>query len=221
MKSKYSRIAKNQKCVVLVEGRDDRIVVEKILQKFDVEGVSVIDSGGKDELLQDFIPVLKVSGAERVGVVIDANASLMDRWKAIRDRINWDEFGVDKVDTPDRDGTIIARDPQPGRKGTKLGIWLMPDNEATGELENFLEDMIPSDERWELATDYVRRATEMVEQSGKQDEWRIDVPKANIHAWMAIVKPGSLSGTAIEAREMDVNGEVCGRFVDWIKRLCS
>lgn len=221
MKNKYSGVKKNEKCVVLVEGRDDRIVVEKILQKFEIKGVLVIDSGGKDDLLRDFMLVFKVSGAERVGVVIDADTNLKDRWKAIRDRVNWDEFGVDRIDTPDHAGTIITRDPQPGKKGTRLGIWLMPDNEATGELENFLEEMIPSDERWELAIDYVDRAKQMVEQSGKQDEWRIDMPKANIHAWMAIVKPGRLSGTAIEAGEMEVSGEICGRFVDWIKKLCS
>lgn len=97
----------------------------------------------------------------------------------------------------------------------------MPDNEGVGELEDFLDEMIPRDKRRELAINYVQGAEEMVKQAGRQEEWWIDVPKANIHAWMAIVKPGRLSRTAIEAGEMDVSGEVCGRFVDWIKRLCS
>ena len=53
---------------------------------------------------------------------------------------------------PDRDGTIILETEDLPR----VGVWLMPDNESAGELEDFVARMIPGDDPvWPLSESYI------------------------------------------------------------------
>ena len=74
-------------------------------------------------------------------------ASVTDRLNRLRQE---DHFDLPELpDQPEPSGTIIE-----GR--LRIGIWLMPDNRSTGELEDFVGSMIPSgDPVWPLSEAYI------------------------------------------------------------------
>ena len=69
-----------------------------------------------------------------VGILPDANDDPEARWNALRHRLADQRF--DLPERPDPDGTVIDGSP-------RIGIWLWPDNQEPGELENFVEAMVP------------------------------------------------------------------------------
>ena len=82
--------------------------------------------------------------------MVDANDNPATRWQAISDRLA--SVGIQTPAAPHPNGTIIeAADDMP-----RIGVWLMPDNQSLGELEDFVAQMIPSgDPVWPLSQDYI------------------------------------------------------------------
>ena len=107
-------------------------------------------------------------------------------------------------------GTIVGSEP-------RVGVWLWPDNEFSGELEDFVARMIPSgDPVRPLSRCYIdgipvehRRFSE-----GK-------TARAAIHARLATRGEPKRMGTAIRAGNLDVRGALASRFVDWLEELFS
>ena len=92
---------------------------------------------------------IKAPGRIVVGILADANTYPDRRWQAIADRLRKANF--EPPAALDRDGTVI--------EGTRrVGIWLMPDNWLPGELEDFIKELIPADDRvWPRAQIVYRR----------------------------------------------------------------
>ena len=198
--------------VLLVEGRDDERVVSGLRRRIGaVPDFGVIDKNGINNLLGSLEGEINAPGRTVVGVLADANDSPSNRWRAVRDRLA--RLGVDVPADPDPTGTIIEGNSDEGRP--RVGVWLMPDNESRGELEDFVAAMIPkNDPVWPLSEDYV---------DGIPEEHRKFAPgktrRAEVHAWLAVRERPRLMGVAIGARDLDVDVAVCNSFVDWLRRL--
>lgn len=92
------------------------------------------DVGGLS-LLKDAIgPEFKVSGRIALGILVDANKDPDARWQSIREQLKG--VGVNPPPQIARTGAIIEQRP-------RVGIWLMPDNAGPGQLEDFIEKLIP------------------------------------------------------------------------------
>ena len=97
----------------------------------------------------------------------------------------------------------------------RVGVWLMPDNESPGELEDFVAQMIPDgDPVWPLSQDYIdgipvsdRKFT-----AGK-------TLRAKIHAWLAAREDPRQMGAAIGTYDLDIGGDLCTRFTAWLDML--
>ena len=139
--------------VLLVEGPDDEHVVRHLsnLQE-EMPEFCIFDKEGIENLLEDIGLELLVPGRQAVGVLVDANDGLNARWSAISDRLR--EENIEVPDRPRPGGTIIDGTP-------RVGIWLMPDNQSPGELEDFVSEMIPDDDPvWPRAQRYIDGITE-------------------------------------------------------------
>ena len=112
---------------------------------------------------------------------------------------------------PEPAGTIID-----GRDGSpRVGIWLMPDNQSTGELEDFVQKMIPRDDVvWPLSEAYIDSipAAERKFTQGK-------ILRAKGHAWLATRDRPRLMGAAIHAGDLNLNEPNSERFASWLQRL--
>ena len=193
--------------VLLVEGQDDKHVVLHLLgQASSMSSFDVQDKGNIDELLKAIEPEVRAPGRAAVGIVADANDDLDARWAAISNRLQEAEIEVPKAPCPT--GTIISGAP-------RVGVWLMPDNRKPGELEDFVQEMIPNgDPAWPLAQRYVRDIPEGARKfpPGKER-------KAKPHAWLATRETPGRMGSAIRRGDLNTDGALCKGILAWIEQL--
>ena len=182
--------------VLLVEGRDDKYVVDHIRRRHDpMPPFEIVDKGGLEELLASIGPELKAPGRRALGIVVDANDDIEARWAAVTDRL-----GRAGIEVGDRDpgGTVIrgtSSDPD-------VGVWIMPDNRSPGELEDFIAAMIPRDDSvWPLSRAYVDGIPAESRLFSSRKELR-----AKVHAWLATRKRPRPMGLAIGAGDLEVGG---------------
>ena len=195
--------------VLLVEGRNDRHVVEHVYRKrFESEPpFAVLDKEGFPRLRDAIRPELKAPDREVVGIVADANDDLTARWRAVTDRLRNACPGIE-IGDPAPEGTIVGSEP-------RVGIWLWPDNESGGELEDFVAAMVPGDDPvWPLSRCYIQGIP--VEHrpfsEGKTE-------RAEIHAWLATREEPRWMGSAIRTGDLKVDGVLATRFASWLENL--
>ncbi len=200
--------------ILLVEGSDDEHVLKHICSSHDIPNLDEVKPhGGSTELL-DSIPVrLRASNEDGdvVGIIIDADTSLEARWQSIRARFI--QAGYENMPaTPDSNGSIFES--PDGSLLPRAGIWIMPDNQTPGILEDFLRFLIPQPND---LFDHVMDSVESIPNRLFSDN---DEPKAVIHTWLAWQEePGKPYGTAITARFLDPNVPQVDILVSWLMRL--
>ncbi len=206
--NRYSSDTSNR--VLLVEGDDDLHVVSHILYRSDPTlEFQIIGRGGVAQLLDSIWLEVREPGREVVGIIVDGDTNPSSRWDAVRNRLR--DEGFDAPRRPDRDGTIIPETEDLPR----VGVWLMPDNESAGELEDFVARMIPADDPvWPLSEDYID-GIPLADRKFAENKTQ----RAKVHAWLAAREDPRQMGQAIRARDLDVDGGLCERFVAWLRRL--
>lgn len=194
--------------MLVVEGADDEHVIRHLCEQSPGElAFDVAQIGGIGNLSAEVEAHAKVVGRSSLGVVVDANADLAARWQSIRDA-----FGRAQVELPaqpDGQGTVV----QSETAGVpRVGVWLMPDNQNPGELEDFLAQIIPAgDAVWPLARHYVQQV-ESIEELSKP-------AKARIHAWLAVRTEGGRMGTSIRTGAFDLQQGAAQSFLTWLHRV--
>ena len=136
--------ASSEERVLLVEGQDDEHVVRHLRRSdSQMPTFCIRTKGGVDDLLRGVRGEILAEERTAVGILVDANDDWEARWQAVTDRIRM--ANMEPPSSPDPGGTIIEGSP-------RVGIWLMPDNESPGELEDFVAKMIPCDDAvWPLS----------------------------------------------------------------------
>jgi len=200
-----------RKTVLLVEGADDEHVVKNICGVLNLGEIGkIIAKQGKPALLNDIPVHVKESEIAAFGIVVDADADCQSAWDAIAHQLK--KAGYAKV--PRRaasGGTIIEAAPE--KLLPRVGVWLMPDNEDAGILEDFLRSLIPLDDallacaQSSIAGLPERRFTPAV------------APKALLHTWLAWQEePGRPFGQAIAARYLVADLPASAAFAGWLKK---
>lgn len=197
-----------------VEGGDDQHAIVHLMKHHGVDFEKVdaprVKASGSVEGLLKSVPVAVKGSSERVGFVLDADASLAKRWSKIRAKLAG--IGADLPDLPPAHGFIGEVVPL----RTRVGVWLMPDNVRDGKLEDFLGELI--DENDPLIG-HARSATEEAE-TIKRTFRELDRLKAVLHCWLAWQKaPGRPYGTAMKARYFQPNHPVAEKFAAWFRQL--
>ena len=206
--------SESQRRVLLVEGPDDKHVVIHLSERSGLApNFWIIEKDGKDTLLDSIVLEARTPGRMAMGIVLDADDDLMARWQAVTDRLNRlrREDHPDLPDLPDRPeptGTIIEG-------AVRIGIWLMPDNRSSGELEDFVARMIPSaDPVWPLSEAYIEGIPAAARKFalGK-------IQRAKVHAWLATREDPRRMGLAIKAGDLDPKAANAAEFADWLRTL--
>ena len=196
--------------LLIVEGVDDKYVAIQIAIRLgSVPQFCAFDRGPIEELLRSVEFDVRLPGCDAIGFLVDADDNPMARWDAVSNRLR--NAGVDAPGTPDSSGTIIdATDEIP-----RVGVWMMPDNQSRGELEDFVAEMIPdNDPVWPLSRDYVRRIPDEHREFAEHK-----TSTAELYAWLATREDPRRMGEAIRDRYLDIDGALCTRFTDWLERL--
>jgi hypothetical protein len=200
--------------ILLVEGKDDEHVLKHVCGTRDVQELDEIkEQGSVEKLLENFPVRLKESDVEALGVVIDADTDLAARWDSLRNRLILVEY-ENVPEDPAPDGTIL--DPPAGTLLPRVGIWIMPDNQSEGILENFLRFLVPAGS---ALFEHVESSVAAIPE-GERRFTELAKPKAIIHTWLAWQEePGKPLGTAITARYLDSGVAQVDDLVSWLNRL--
>ncbi len=166
--------------------------------------------GNVERLLGGMEEAVELSTGRAVGFVLDADSPLVSRWQAVRDRLR--NVGVDAPDEAPAGGFVG----QSSRYRSRVGVWLMPDNQHDGKLETFLHALIGDDDP---LIDHASSATDGATALGA-DFPPVDRIKAVVHTWLAWQRePGRPYGTAIRARYFGHDSPAARAFVAWFKTL--
>jgi len=202
---------------LLVEGADDKHSVIHLMKRHGINWDNsedvlphVHDCGGFDPLVKSI--QVSVKSYKCLGIIVDANFKVDKRWQQVRDELF--KTGITLPKSPNQDGTIITG----MYTDWKVGVWIMPDNQNKGELEDFLSKLVPLDDECWLYADEV---TKNVKKIGAKFPDKF-FSKARIHTWLAWQeKPGLPFGTAITAKYFGADSQEALKFVKWFNLLFS
>ena len=158
------------------------------------------------QLLPGIRGEILAEGRVAVGILADANDDPQARWQAIADRLR--DADITPPASPSVGGTIIEGTP-------RVGVWLMPDNQSPGELEDFIAKMIPTDDPvWPLSEAYIDGIPESDRKfrAGK-------ILRAKVHAWLAARERPRPMGSAIGAGDLKLDVPEAQNFLDWLRAL--
>ena len=202
-----------------VEGRDDLHSIVNLMRHhgidFDMKPFPknnpvFKEIGSVEKLLSGIETAVAAASGNVVGFVLDADRPIQNRWKAVRSRLA--RVDVSTPNLPPKKGFIGVS----GRFKTRVGVWLMPDNEHDGSLENFLHELIGEND---ILIDHAQNATHQARSLGAAFS-DPDAVKAVIYAWLAWQKePGFPFGKALRARFLMHDRPAGMRFAKWFKSL--
>ena len=200
---------------LVVEGKDDLHVVLALCthyalpETFDV--VTPGDAGGVDALIAGIPVRLKESGVRAIGIVLDADQDAQARWAAVtRPFVEVGYTNIPLVPTPD--GTVVEFAQRP-----RIGIWMMPNNQVSGMLEDFVAHLLPQNDQ---LLPRARTTVQALEDEGVHRHALVHRSKAVIHTWLAWQQqPGHPLGLAITANVLMRDATLARAFADWLRRL--
>lgn len=161
-------------------------------------------TSGITNMIEDISLKIKETGREAVGILADANGYSLNNdkhpWRIIKTKLE-EVLDLEDVlpEQPYQKGLILSNVTLKKKPKSTLhvGVWLMPDNESSGELENFFARLISeSNPTWNLARKYVSEYIELMRhledsQGGFDMEKSYKVSKVEVYAWLATrKKPG-------------------------------
>lgn len=208
----------DQSKVLLVEGAGDEGVIKEILDAWDVPYPYIKACGSDVQVFQALKMYLSNPGQYKtIGVVVDADTHPEGRLQRFVQVLNaskryrLDEKTPLSVEGLITDGGVVE-------DAARVGLWIMPDNQGHGMLEDFLSGMAEAVHPELLAES--EHAISKVESQGIQQYTSRHRPKAKIHTYLAWQKdPCSTLPQAIQKHYLDVSSENARPFVSWIKRL--
>ena len=216
--------------VLLVEGQDDKHFVWQICGQattsFTVYRMSyemsvtlnqssttfkILEKGNRDELIKAIGQELVVRGRQAVGVLIDADSNVATSWADVVG--GFSNTGIQLPSAPSHSGTIV----QQQNHYPRVGVWIMPNNQIGGELEDFAVRMVSStDTLWPFASTYVQGMP-----AGRKRFHPSKTDKAILFAWLASMREPGRFGAAIGAGDLHINGQLCQVFIAWLLTLFS
>ncbi|KHD09042.1 hypothetical protein PN36_23570 [Candidatus Thiomargarita nelsonii] len=131
--------------LLIVEGIDDKYVISRLLQrrKITYENFEIHDANGIKQSLNTFYCAIKSGNYEVIGIVVDADSDLLERWQELRKRLIKEEY-QQIPQNPHPKGTILS---DPEEELPTVGIWIMPNNQKTGMLEDFIRFLVPEGDK--------------------------------------------------------------------------
>lgn len=195
--------------VLLTEGDNDCHVIAALCLAHKLKKVfGLYSCGGDDQAISRLRLLLK--GADcpnHIGIVLDADApSLAGKWQKITTMLS--AAGYTLPAHPEATGTILVEANLP-----KLGIWLMPDNNTDGMLEDFCLTLAPAQ-----ALEHTQQYLADAKSQGYANYKDVHSAKALIHTFLGTQdEPGAPIGQAITRKVLSPTEQSATVFTHWLK----
>jgi hypothetical protein len=208
--------------LLLLEGINDCHVVTHICGKHNLPEIfSIHNCDGHNEALDNL--ELRIKSDDRpkiIGLVLDAdqpedNPSVESRLDAIKTRLHKICKLYQIPQQINASGIIISStDIYP-----KIGIWLMPDNQHIGMLEDFLMELAKG--KHEKSLSFSKECVDKAKEQGFTTFRDVQYAKAIIHTYLAWhqPEPGTTLGLSIKSGNLNSHAPLAISFVNWLKKL--
>jgi hypothetical protein len=192
---------------LLVEGNDDMHVLMSLCQKFSVaENFEIIDCKGIDKLFTQIPIRLKQSGFQTLGIIIDADIAISSRWTSLQSIFL--KQGILLPNEIPNEGLILKAN------GFTIGIWIMPNNDQNGMLEDFITFLIPKEDK---LLPFANKTLDAIEKENMNKYIPAHKSKALIHSWLSWQEdPGTPMGLAITKKFLTTQEEICQKLISWL-----
>ena len=176
----------SQKIQLLVEGRDDLVFFNELLRHMGLKNVQVRDYQGKSNLGPYLKALVRTRGfqskVKSIGIVRDADLHPAGAFQSIQSAVQAVGWAVP------------AQPSQIAGTTLKVGAFVLPGQNRTGELEDLLLDAVAGDPVIPCVDDYFNCVNQ------RQGNVPTKLSKARVHAFLASrEKPNLLPGVATEA----------------------
>ena len=201
-----------EKGAILVEGKTDEFLLGILLNDLGIIQPTLTGCGSKKEAIRDFENLVKGTG-DFAGIIVDADTSAMETWKSIYARLSRSDLRFEGEGNNEgipnnlpKDGLILNTKP-------RIGVWIMPNNKRQGEAEDFIIDLIPSNDKiWKLADEYIETVCKIDGEIKKKS-------KAKLYSWLAACDPNRQPGAALDVKRLNRDNENWRNFENWARRL--
>lgn len=202
--------------LLVVEGQNDQHLVLHLCRQADPELGNKFDfhnAQGRTGVINSVRNLVNQPDLTGVGFVLDGDETPQEHWRQVIERIALAYPDMQLPTTPTPSGTIIPADPAVG--SPCIGIWVMPDNQTTGELEDFVVQMIPEEDPvWPRSQAYIAGIPPADRKFADNK-----ITKSEVHAWLAARRFPGLIGIAAREGDLTTNNPLCQRFLAWLNRL--
>ena len=202
--------------LLVVEGQTDQHLVLHLCRQADPELGNRFDfhnAQGFTGVINSVRNFVNQPGLTGVGFVLDGDEAPEEHWRQVMGRIAVAYPDMQLPAVADPNGTIVPE--EPGMGSPRIGIWIMPDNQSAGELEDFVIQMIPTgDPVWPRSQTYIAD----IPAPARKFEGN-KIAKSQVHAWLAARRFPGLMGIAVRDGDLSVDGLLCQRFLTWLTRL--
>lgn len=202
---------------LLVEGKNDQHIIWNLAERLQLkETFEVVAKDSYEDVIKVLPAELKSTNTlKRLGIIVDADVDLNRHWQAIRNILNNSGFYHVPEILPVEGLICQPSDPEQ----LVVGVWIMPDNNLCGMIEDFVAQMIP-----DIQEDILLKKAEVVlhelEEQNVNNYKLVHHAKARIHTWLAWQdEPGLPMGTAITSRILSTDNDLCCKFVNWLETL--
>lgn len=197
---------------LLVEGNNDSHILSALCKKHQIsENFKIEECKGINSLKQRLPIDLKAADIDALGVIVDADIDINACWDSIQNIVSCAGFVFPSALPPT--GLILSNN----ANDLKFGLWIMPDNNLNGMLEDFIRFLIPESDPLKP---FIDDTLENLESRNLNSYSLTHKSKAFIHTWLAWQKkPGNPMGTAITQRYLTTDVHQCQLLMAWLKEL--
>lgn len=207
----YVQTECEKKSILLLEGSDDCNIIDKFCEDNAIEtNFGFCHCGCDNRVLSKLNALLKSSEEfEVIGIILDADNNVDARYQKIKDRVK--DFYKLPQSMP-KNGLVHIQKTQP-----KLGIWIMPNNQDKGALEEFYLKLATGIDT-HFISEIIKQAKDKSLTSFKPQHEN----KAIMHTYFAWQdKPNTPLYSAINQIALNNNKGIAKAFKGWLIKLFS
>ena len=135
---------------------------------------------------------------------------MQNRWTSLKGLLSAQGFTIPN-ELP-ATGLIVTN---PNNK--KIGVWIMPNNNLNGMLEDFISFLVPQDD---LLLPIVNSTLQNIEDKNLNKYSSIHKPKATIHTWLSWQEePETTMAQSITKRYLTTDQHTCLQLTNWLTAL--
>jgi len=194
--------------VLLLEGTDDCYIIKKFCEDDNIAvNFGFCNCRGDSNLLKQLNAFLLANDKDIIGVILDADNNVDARYQEIKDKVK--KFYTLPKDMP-KGGLVHTEKGRP-----KLGVWIMPNNQDNGALEEFYLTLAT-----DIDTDFIDNVITQAENkklTSFKSQHRKKVIMHTYFSWQD--SPGSPLHASINKIALDNNQNIAKAFSAWLVQL--